>query len=377
MKIAVNTRLLLPNKLEGIGWYTYETLARITRNHPEHEFLFMFDRPFSPEFVFTDNITPIVVSPPARHPILFFLWFEWMLPPKLRKFKADIFLSPDGYLSQQSEIKQLPVIHDINFEHYPQHLPLGARLYLKEFFPRFAKKATRIATVSEFSKQDIVKQYGIAPDLIDVTYNGKNTLFKQINDTEKASAKMRFTKNSEYFIYIGSIHPRKNMHLMFKAFDLFKKKHSSDVKLLIVGEKKWWTTSIQQAYDSMTFQQDVCFTGRLSSEDLAFALGGAKALLYVSYFEGFGIPIIEAMASGVPVITSNVTSMPEIANDAAILVSPFDPNSILEGMEQVAFNTNETQALIMKGFLRAQDFSWNKTAALLWQSIEKTVEMDT
>src|SRR5512139_2040469 len=99
MRIAVNTRLLIKDKLEGIGWFTYETLKRITRKHPEHEFIFLFDRPFDKEFIFAQNIIPVIITPEARHPILWYLWFEYSVPRALKKYKADIFLSPDGYLS--------------------------------------------------------------------------------------------------------------------------------------------------------------------------------------------------------------------------------------------------------------------------------------
>ena len=99
MRIAVNTRLLLKDKLEGIGWFTFETLKRITKNHPEHEFIFLFDRPYDKEFIFSENIIPVVIQPPARHPFLWYLFFEWSIPAALKKYKADIFISPDGWLS--------------------------------------------------------------------------------------------------------------------------------------------------------------------------------------------------------------------------------------------------------------------------------------
>ena len=374
MKIAVNTRLLLKDKLEGIGWFTYESLKRITQQHPEHEFLFLFDRKYDESFLFSDNITPIVVHPQARHPILFYLWFEWMLPPVLRKHKVDLFLSPDGYLSQQSEVKQLAVIHDINFEHYPQHLPLGARLYLREFFPRFAAKATRIATVSEFSKSDLVGQYKVDPKKIDVVYNGASELFQPLDEIGKEQIRNQYTSGSPYFIYIGSIQPRKNMHMLFEAFDRFKKEISSDVKLLIVGEKKWWTSIIENAFDTMEYQADVVFTGRLSTRELSKALASSMSLVYVSFFEGFGIPILEAMNCEVPVITSSVTSMPEVAGKAAVLVSPFDVDSIKGGMLQVYKDEALRKRLIEEGKMQRNKFSWDQTASLLWSSVEKTIE---
>src|SRR5690606_7224010 len=117
MRIAVNTRLLLKGKLEGIGWFTYQTLERIVKQHPEHEFIFFFDRPYDRSFVFASNVTPVVLSPQARHPVLFYLWFELGIPRLLRKYKADLFLSPDGFSSLSTKVPTCLVIHDLAFEH--------------------------------------------------------------------------------------------------------------------------------------------------------------------------------------------------------------------------------------------------------------------
>ena len=177
MRIAVNTRLLLKNRLDGTGWYMYHTLKRLTLAHPEHEFYFIFDRPFGSEFLFSYNITPLFASPPARHPVLWYIWFELVLPQLFSKIKPDLFLSPDGYLSLSTKVPSIPVIHDINFHHRPQDLPFSSRIYYRSMFPRFARKATRIATVSEYSKLDISNSYQIALEKIDVTYNGSHELY--------------------------------------------------------------------------------------------------------------------------------------------------------------------------------------------------------
>ena len=141
MVIVVNTRLLLKNRLEGIGWFTYETLKRITRDHPGHQFIFLFDRKYDEEFVFASNVKPVVVWPPTRHVSLMYFWFNWRIPRILKKFKADVFVSPDGNLSLHTKIPQLAVIHDINFLHRPKDLPCIVAKYYNYFFPRFARKA--------------------------------------------------------------------------------------------------------------------------------------------------------------------------------------------------------------------------------------------
>lgn len=376
MEIVVNTRLLLKDKLEGMGWFSYETLKRITNDHPDDHFVFLFDRDFDEDFIFADNVTPLVLSPQARHPILFYWWFELSVANFLNRFKPDLFLSPDGYMSLRADCKQLAVIHDLCFLHYPNDVSFIVRKYYNFFFLRFARKATRIATVSQFSKNDIVKQYGIKPENIDVVYDGCNEIFKPANKQEQTEAKNKFAQGCDYFIFVGSLHPRKNITRLFQAFDKFKSSQVNDVKLVIVGVKYYWTSEIKQTYIGMKHKDDVIFTGRLSSEDLQSAMASAIALTYVPYFEGFGIPILEAFNCEVPVITSNVSSMPEVAQDAALLIDPFSIDSIADAMLYIYKDEDMRNELIAKGRKRRLDFSWDKTADALWECMARTVNSE-
>lgn len=373
LRVAVNTRLLLKNRLEGIGWFTCESLKRITTKHPDHEFFFIFDRKYDEEFIFSSNITPLVIPPQARHPVLYYLWFEFSVPGLLKKIKPDLFLSPDGYLSLSTAVKSMNVIHDLGFEHYPEHVPNREKKYYQKYFPKYAKKATRIATVSEYSKADISKLYGIPLQKIDVVYNGANENFRPLDNEEKRSVRKKFTGGAPYFIYVGSLHPRKNIINLLRAFDLFRSRSREDIKLLIVGEKMWRDNRIENAFEGMNHKQEVFFTGRLSMDDLTLAMGSALALTYVSLFEGFGIPIVEAFYSETPVITSNVSSMPEVAGDAALLSDPESPESICENMLMISEDEALRTSLITKGRIKRKDFSWDKTAEKLWDSIQKAV----
>ena len=374
LKIAVNTRLLLKNKLEGIGWFTYESFKRIVLANPQHEFYFIFDRKYDKEFIFAKNVTPVVIGPQARHPVLFYIWYEFSIPRALKKIGADVFISPDAFCSLRTKTKTLVVIHDLNFEHYPEHLPKLVQKYYRHFTPKFVKRANRVATVSGFSKQDIITQYGINKDKIDVVYNGANTIFQKASNTTRTKIQDKFTNGKPYFLFIGAISPRKNLTNLFKAFDIYRNKKETDAKLLVVGEKMWWNNDIKDTYENMLFKADVCFTGRLEPDDLGKVVGSALALTYVSFFEGFGIPILEAFNAETPVITSNVTSMPEIAGDAALLVDPFKPESIAKAMDDITFNEKLQEELIRKGNQRKKGFSWENTAKNLWKSIEKVTE---
>lgn len=369
MKIVVNTRLLIKDKLEGIGWFTYETLKRITTAHPEHDFYFLFDRKYDSSFLFSKNVIPIVLSPQARHPILFKIWFNWSVKRFLNKINADLFISPDGYLSLTTQVPQIAVIHDLNFEHYPEFLPKHITKYYTTYFPLFAKKATKIVTVSNFSKKDIINQYNINPKKIDVVYNGINQRFTPLKNNLQNTIRNKYTNGFPYYIYIGSLNPRKNIENTLRAFDLFKKKNKSNHKFVIVGEKLWSNKSIESCYNSLEYKKDILFTGRLFNEDLGRLLASATALLYISYFEGFGIPIVEAMQCGTPVITSTKTSLPEVAGDAAILCNPNDINDISVQMKNILEPKYRT-AYIEKGFNNAKKFNWDTTAFQLWKSIE-------
>lgn len=369
LKIAVNTRLLLPGKLEGIGWFTYQTFLRIARSNPDVEFHFLFDRPFDRQFVSSGNITPAVLFPQARHPLLYFVFFERSIPAYLNKVKPDLFVSPDGFLSTTWKGKQLAVIHDLNFMHYPEFIPFADRLYYRNMFPRFARKAHRIATVSEYSKSDIVNTLGIKEEKIDVVYNGINEIYKPVAAAEAFDVRHRFSQGSPYFVYLGSLHRRKNIGNMLLAFEEFKKANPGNFKLLIVGEPMFRGSFLEEYIRTMQHKHDVVFLGRLQGEILNQVVASAHALLLVSYFEGFGIPIIEAMKCDVPVITSNVTSLPEIAGDAALLVNPASTEDIALAMQQIASQERLRLQLINKGRVVCGKYSWDSTAQRMWDCI--------
>ena len=369
MRIAINTRLLLKSRLEGIGWFTYESLKRICIAHPEHEFIFIFDRKYDDEFVFSDKVTPVVVGPQARHPFLYLLWFEFSIPKILKKYKADIFLSPDGYLSLKTNVPSISVIHDLNFEYYPKDMSSINLWYYKKMFPLFAKKAKRVITVSEYSKTDIHKLYGIDNSKIDVAYNGVKDVYCPLPSDTQNKVRIEISNSNKYFVFVGALNPRKNLVGLFKAFDIYKQSSQSATKLVIVGNKMRWTKKIQRTYEQMNFKTEVIFLGHLSPERLNQVVASSIAMVYVSYFEGFGIPIIEAFKAETAVITSNVTSMPEVAADAAFIVDPFNYSEIAEAMQKIEEDETLRNSFIEKGKLRAKDFSWDITAKVIWESI--------
>lgn len=367
MRIAVNTRLLIKDNLEGIGRFTFETLRRLVVNHPEVEFIFCFDRKFDPEFIFAPNVKGVVVYPQARHPFLYYIWFQYCLPKVLEEEKVDLLLSPDGFIPLTGNVKTLSVIHDIAFEHVTNGVAWLHQLYYKYYFPKFAKQATRIITVSEFSKADLMKTYQLNADKIDVVYNGVSYAFRQ---TEK-----RLKDKIPYFIYVGAIHPRKNVLNLLKAFEAFKTQNPElNHQLLLVGRKSWQLVAIVKYLKKMNFRRDVLFNKNVTDEDLNLLINNATALVYPSLFEGFGLPVIEAFSCGISVITSKGTAMEEIAQEAAHLFNPENIDELTTKLYQQASGKAENQRKIDLGLNLVKQYNWDCSAEKVWESILKTIK---
>ncbi len=374
MNIIINTRLLIKNKLDGIGRFTLETLKRITQNNPKTTFHFIFDRKYSKEFIFSQNVIPHILYPPTKHPILWYIWFEIQLPKLIRSLNADIFFSPDGFIPTKSiNIPIVTTIHDINFEHRPKDLIWSHSLFYRHYFKKYATICDRIITVSEFSKNDIIKHYNIKSHKIDVVYNGVSTDFKKISEDVKREICDRYSNGNEFFIFIGSLHRRKNIKNLLLAFDQYKQT-GSDINLIIAGENKWLDLEAKNIYHNMKYKSNVFFLGKISENILPKILGSAKSLCFISLFEGFGLPIIEAMKSGVPVITSNRSSMPEIANNAALIVDPFNIDEIAKAMSEMDINNQKRMELIKLGDQQVIKFDWDQSAKKMWNIMKSVHE---
>ncbi len=373
MRIAVNTRFLLPSKMEGFGWYTYEVTKRIVENHPEHDFIFFFDRKYDERFIFGSNVTPVVLNPPARHPILFRIWFNLSVTRALKKYKADVFFSPDGFLSLKTNVPQIGVIHDINFEHYPEDIPSSARNYLRNFFPKFARKATHLLTVSEYSKQDICRTYSIDEEKVTVAWNGVSDAFQPISETEKEAVRARYTNGKKYITFVGALHPRKNVKRLISAYKaILTDDPSFEYELIIVGETLWKRSGYDLDLDEQT-KAHIHFTGHLSLEELARVMAGASVFAFVPYFEGFGIPLVEAMRCKTPVLSGNLTSLPEVAGDAALYCDPLSVDDIADKLREICENPALRDELSQKGIIRSQLFSWDQSAEIAWNVIENVL----
>ena len=361
--IGINARNILGSKMEGFGNYSYELVRRITKNHPEQSFVLFFDRAVDPKFEFTSNVQTVVLFPPTRHPLLWILWFEWRLKRAMKKYRIDLLWSPDGFCSLRSNVPQFATIHDLNFEHYPKDLPWLVSTYFRFFFPKFARKAKRILTVSNFSKKDIVEKYGVSNNKISVIYNGISEEYRVQTPDEISETRRKYSNEKPYFIFVGSLHPRKNVQRLVQAFSAFSLTNS-EIDLVIVGNAMW---KQEEFHLSTETKERIHFLGHLSTSELSRITGAAFALSYVPYFEGFGIPLVEAMRCGVPIISANASCLPEIAGDAAIYCDPFSVKDITVKLHTLSNDSTLHQQLAENALNRSALFSWDKAAEEVWE----------
>jgi glycosyltransferase involved in cell wall biosynthesis len=376
MRIAVNTRFLMAGKLEGIGYFMQEIFQRWVKQHPEHEFIFIFDRPFDPQFITAPNITPVVAGPPARHPVLWKWWYDVKVPAILRKYKADVFVSADAHCSLRTRVPQCIVVHDLAFLHYPSFIPRTHFFYYKRYTPKFLQKAKTVVTVSEFSKKDIIDTYHTAADKIHVVFNAARPAFHPLSAAEAEQVKQQYTAGREYFIYSGSIHPRKNLFNLLKAFSEFKKKQKSNWKLVIAGRLAWHSKSFAESIKTYKYRDDVVMTGYVPEKELTLLTGAAYAMVYPSLWEGFGVPVIEAMRCGVPSITSVNSAMQEIAGDAALYADPENFHDLADKMMLLYKDEGLRARLIEKGKAMEAKYNWDTSAEMLWDCVVQTLRTD-
>ena len=372
MKIGVNARVLIAQRMEGVARYIYETLKCMVESHPEHEFHFYFDRPYDDVFIFSDNVIPHIEFPPARHPILWYWWFEHSLPRAMKRDGIDVLYSGDTFMSLKTDVPTLLVCHDINYYHYPEHVMWSHKKFYQHFFPRYHQKASHIIAVSEATKQDIVVAYNLPASKITVAYNAVPQGFTPLRKDQIQSVRDKYCDGKPYFIYLGSLHPRKNVDRLIRGFSKFREDYDVDISLIIYGRKAWKSDAIYKAWESSRYKNDIRFMDN-NEGPVHEIMGGALGLCYVSLFEGFGIPILEAFSAGVPVITSNRSSMPEVAGGAALLADPEDIGSIAEQMHIMATNNQLRGELIEKGFRRLQEFSWKQSGDIIFNKLKMIV----
>lgn len=303
-------------------------------------------------------------------------WTQVGLALATFKDPLDVLFVPAHTLPliRKPNLKTVMTVHDLGSEYLPKMHQFKQRLYLGFITKLQLKGASRLVAVSKATKEDLVKKIGIDPThpsdgckKVEVVYEAVNReIFKPANGVLLRNILNRFDLEKEnYFIFVGTIQPRKNLSRLIEAFARFRDKNQESrikgIKLVLAGGRGWLSDEIYQLPEKLGISEQVKLLGRVSDQELSALLTGATALVFPSLFEGFGLPILEAFACSCPVLTSEVSSMPEVAGEAAVLVDPYNIESIEEGMERVRSSEFRAQ-MVKKGREQLEKFSWEKAA---------------
>lgn len=303
-----------------------------------------------------------------------FIFPHGVVPLAAHRDRADVTLFTNNYISLWGARPAAVFINDITPYIMPEAFQKVHGAYVRFYMRLAANKASRIITISEHSKQDICRVLGMDSSQVVVAPLAANlTQTTNILDL-KASSTGKFSKLKPYILFVGAIHPRKNVEGLIAAFAHLKAKHEIPHRLLITGDKLWMAGHLGSSEAYRAVADDIVFTGRVEDCELPDLYGECDLFVYPSFYEGFGLPVLEAMSLGAPVVTSTVSSLPEVAGDAAVLVDPYDMESIAEGMFRVLRDPVFAAELRLRGLRRARSFSWSKTAATVLEVLEGIAE---
>lgn len=358
MKIAIDASELANRREDGTQIYLYNLLENIARIDRKNQY-FLYYSSEPKKLIESPNFKHIVKPWPMY-------WTQTRLPFLLFQNRPDALFMPIQTLPFiiPFGLKTIITIHDLAFLMYPETFPASDKIKHKVFAWHAIKRADKIIAVSESTRNDIIKFYNVDPEKINVVHHGYDQKlfrpFQNQNDCaiiEQVKTKYNITK--PYLLYVGALQPRKNILGLVKAFKLLNK---CDYQLVIAGGKAWLYEELFEYIKKSSIKNSVILTGRFETEELPALIWGAEVFILPSFYEGFGLPIIEAMACGTPVITSNISSLPEVAGGQAILIDPNKPEQIAEAIRRVLEDKDLKQKMIKDGFENIKRFSWEKCA---------------
>lgn len=373
MKIAIDTRSMYLNKA-GVRSYI-KNLHEALKNIKDRKIQIIPMHGLNTEILPRKSFT-------KKHKILNgvsdILWTQIRLPILVRKYKIDALISPDYVAPILCPCISLVVFHDMTYRIFPEFYNSWHLWYHKIMIPLVARTADRIITVSEYSKMDIINMLSVHKDKIFVSHIAAARDFaKNINEEDLQNKLNKYgIGKEEYLLYLGTIEGRKNLPRLVESFAKLKTGKKIEIKLVLAGHIGWRSeySRVTECIKSHSLEDSVIYIGYIDDEDIPYIYKGAKLYMYPSLYEGFGITLLEAFMCNTPVVSSNVTSIPEIAGDAALLVDPYDTKAMAEAMYRVITDKSLKESMIIKGKLQAEKFSWDKTAKEIVSEIERLME---
>ncbi|MCM8709671.1 glycosyltransferase family 4 protein [Clostridium sp. SYSU_GA19001] len=361
MKVGIDGRGAKWYRGTGIGTYTYQLISSLNDLDKINEYLLFMpqtsitDIPFNRNF----NIRNITEGGSGN------FWDEVNIPNILMDKDIELYHVPQNGVGLPKE-KKCPFVitlHDIIPIKMPETV---GETYLRIFnheMPDIVSRCDGIITVSQFSKEDICKYYNFPKEKVFVTHLAAENIYRPLDSDECYNlVQTQYGIYGEYILYVGGFSPRKNIIGLIEAFSKFKNKYKHDVKLVIAGKQGKSYEIYKKRSIDLGVENSVIFPGFIPIEHMPYVYNACKVLVYPSFYEGFGLPPVEAMACGVPVITSNVTSIPEVVGDSAIFINPYDVDELSEAIYTVFNDDKLREKLVIKGIIRSSELSWRKTA---------------
>jgi glycosyltransferase involved in cell wall biosynthesis len=357
MRIGIEVSVLQTSRA-GSAVYTRNLLTHLQAIAPRHRFVpYRFGAARRPGFrrrlesVLRDTV-----------------WMHLALPLRVWRDRVDVFHAPAYTVPLALPCPSVLTVHDLTIVKFPEWFDHPwFRVYARAMLPILVRRVARVVTVSQFSKRDLMKCYGLPDEKIRVIPNAvDHRLFHVRYDPQAVRAAVqRFGIGGEYILSVGTLEPRKNLTRLVQAFARLRARGVDDHRLVVVGEKGWKYEAIFEAVRTLGLEGEVRFLGRVPQSDLPLLYRGAALFAYPSLYEGFGLPVLEAMACGCPVVCSDRSAMPEVGGPAAILVDPEDPEALAGAMSQVLGDRSLADAMRARGRTWAAEFHWEKAARAL------------
>ena len=377
MKIAFDVLPMVSSHKSGIGYCEYGFVKTLINNY-DNSYIFNYigkekDTEILTRLIKNKNKNISINCSNCKNSVYKIISTFLPIPYSVFfKDQVDITHFFNYYLPPGVRGKKIVTIHDMAYKRFPETVRLKTRKMLNLSLKKSINRADLIITVSEFSKQEILSFFPECEGKIEIVYNGVDLdIFKPISDnTLKEAVKKKYKINGEFLLYLGTIEPRKNIERLLEAYSRFNRELKDSPKLVLAGGKGWLDSGIFNAIDKLNLKDNVVLTGYVSDDDVPILMNAAKAFLFPSIYEGFGMPVLEAMACGVPVLTSNVSSLPEVVGNAAVLVNPFSVESILLGINKITSDEKLRSEIIEKGKERARLFTWEIVTKKLYKIYE-------
>lgn len=364
MNIAIDATSV-PKDKTGVGVYLVNLITELSNvDDGNCYYIFIQSDDIDSFYLNKSNFYFITIdSDKYRKVLLRLLWEQFILPKKLKQYDIDVLHSPHYTTPFFSRVSKVITFHDMTFYILPKVHTFFKRLLFKTYMKISSKIGDKILTVSKSTAKDVQKILNVNPDKICVTYNANKDIYRPINDKEKIKDIChKYEIRNDYILFVGTLEPRKNIKTLIKSFSKLIKEINTDIKLVIVGKKGWMYKEIFELVKKLGIEKEVIFTGFADLDDLPYLYNGAEMFVYPSVYEGFGIPVLEAISCGVPTITSNVSSMPEVIGEAGITVNPTNITELKNSMKKIINNDNLKENLKNLGIEQSKKFTWENCA---------------